>query len=79
MVRESLTMRMEQRNTKANGNRIKKKDQEYSGLKKHMTTRRKKLYKLSCIKNMREIGKLERALGKALLIFNGEAKLMRAE
>ena len=74
MVKESHTVMMVQRNMRDNGNRTKWKGLEHIGLKKHMTTIRKKLYKLSCSKNMREIGKLENVMGKVLVFSSAETK-----
>ena len=74
MVKESHTVMMAQRNMRDNGNRTKWKGLEHIGLKKHMTTIRKKLYKLSCSKNLREIGKLENVMGKVLVFSSAETK-----
>ena len=74
MVKESHTVMMVQRNMRDNGNRTKWKGLEHIGLKKHMTTIRKKLFKLSCSKNMKESGKLENVMGKVLVFSRGETK-----
>ena len=74
MVKESHTVMMVQRNMRDNGNRTKWKGLGHNGLNKHMTTIRKKLYKLSCSKNMRESGKLENVMGKVLVFSRGETK-----